>query len=387
MEFGILGPLEARSGGEPIDLGPYKQRALLALLLLHVDRVVPTDRILEELWGDDGAGKEKALWVHISRLRSALEPQRGARGQSSVLVTRDHGYSIRTDPATLDANRFETAVRDARARLTDDPDGAAQILRDALDLWRGTALQDFTYDEFARADIARLEELRLDAVETRVEADLRRGLASELVGELETLSQQHPLRERPVAQLMHALYRSGRQAEALRAFERYRRRLGEDLGLEPSPELRRLEEQVLLHDSRLAPVAARPAPVETAGNPFKGLHAFQESDADDFFGRDRLVADVLTRLGGGARLVALVGPSGSGKSSVVRAGRGARAAQGCAARIGALAGGVDGPRRPPVRRARGRPAALDDRRPEQPRHPARRPHPRPPARGTPNAAR
>ena len=320
MEFGILGPLEARSGDEPIDLGPYKQRALLALLLLHVDRVVPTDRILEELWGDDGAGKEKALWVHISRLRSALEPQRGTRGQSSVLVTRDHGYSIRSDPATLDANRFETAVRDARARLTDDPNGAAQILRDALDLWRGSALQDFTYDEFARADIARLEELRLDAIETRVEADLRRGLASELVGELETLSQQHPLRERPVSQLMHALYRSGRQAEALRAFERYRRRLGEDLGLEPSPELRRLEEQILLHDSRLAPLAAEPAAVETAGNPFKGLHAFQESDAGDFFGRDRLVADLLTRLGGGSRLVALVGPSGSGKSSVVRAG-------------------------------------------------------------------
>src|SRR5262245_19352384 len=110
MEFGILGPLEVRSAGEPVDLGPPKQRALLALLLLHVGRVVPTDRILQELWGDDAPGKEKALWVHISRLRSALEPRRAERGQSTVLVTRDHGYTIRTDPVTVDAHRFEAAV-------------------------------------------------------------------------------------------------------------------------------------------------------------------------------------------------------------------------------------------------------------------------------------
>jgi basic membrane lipoprotein Med (substrate-binding protein (PBP1-ABC) superfamily)/DNA-binding SARP family transcriptional activator len=320
MEFGILGPLEARSDGASVDLGPHKQRALLALLLLHVDRVVPTDRILEELWGDDAAGKEKALWVHISRLRSALEPQRAERGQSSVLVTRDHGYTIRTDPATVDARRFEAAVGEARTCVSHDPDAAAEILRDALGLWRGSALQDFAYEEFAQAEITRLEELRLEAIETRIEADLRRGLASELIGELESLVQQHPLRERPVAQLMRALYRAGRQAEALRAFQRYRSRVGDELGLEPSPQLRRLEEQILLHDSRLAPLTGRVEAVEPATNPFKGLLAFQECDAEDFFGRDRLVAEIVARLGGGSRLVALVGPSGSGKSSVVRAG-------------------------------------------------------------------
>ena len=177
MEFRILGPLEVRAGGEPVDLGPHKQRALLALLLLHVDRVVPTDRILDELWGDDAAGKEKALWVHISRLRSALEPHRTERGESSVLLTRDHGYSIRADPESVDARRFEAAVDEARARLADDPAAAAEILRGALDLWRGPALQDFAYDDFARAEIARLEELRLHALETRIDADLRRGLA------------------------------------------------------------------------------------------------------------------------------------------------------------------------------------------------------------------
>jgi basic membrane lipoprotein Med (substrate-binding protein (PBP1-ABC) superfamily)/DNA-binding SARP family transcriptional activator len=319
MEFRILGPLEALSDGEAVDLGPRKQRAVLALLLLHVGRVVSTDQILEELWGDDAAGREKALWVHISRLRSALEPGRTERGQSRVLITRDHGYMLRSDPASVDAHRFETAVREAAALLKQDPEQAAEMLRGALGLWRGSALQDFAYDEFARAESARLEELRLTAVELRVEADLRRGLASELIGELETLVRQQPLRERPVAQLMHAFYRAGRQVEALRAFQRFRRGIGEELGIEPSPELRRLEEQILLHDERLVPAAGR-AEVKATTNPFKGLRPFQESDAEDFFGRDRLVGEVVARLGGGCRLVALVGPSGSGKSSVARAG-------------------------------------------------------------------
>ena len=306
----------------PVDLGPPKQRALLALLLLQVGRVVSTDRILDELWGDDAAGKEKALWVHISRLRSALEPQRIERGSSSVLLTRDHGYLIDADPMSVDARRFQSAVDAARVQLADDPGAAAAILRDALALWRGSALQDFAYDEFARAEISRLEELRLDAMETRIEADLSCGLASELVGELEMIVQAHPLRERPVAQLMRALYRAGRQAEALRAFQRFRRGIGEELGIEPSPELSRIEEQILLHDARLvAPSSIRAGPAAAVQvNPFKGLHAFGEADAGDFFGRERLVAEVITRIDGGARLVALVGPSGSGKSSVVRAG-------------------------------------------------------------------
>lgn len=322
MEFRILGPLEARAGDQPVDLGPHKQRALLALLLIHVDRVVPTDRILDALWGADAAGKENALWVHISRLRSALEPHRAERGESSVLITRDHGYLIRSDPRSVDARRFEAAVAEARARLADEPGTASEILRAALDLWRGSALQDFAFDDFANAEIARLEELRLQAVETRIEADLRRGLAGELVVELETLVYQHPLREGPVVQLMHALYRAGRQAEALRAFQRFRRGLGEVLGIEPSPELCRLEEQILLHDPRIIPpsVARSAKPARSTVNPFKGLHAFREADAEDFFGRDRLVAEVVGRVGSGAQLVALVGPSGSGKSSVVRAG-------------------------------------------------------------------
>ena len=209
MEFRILGPLEVRSDGQSVELGPPKQRALLALLLLHIDRVVSTERILEELWGDDAAGKERALWVHISRLRSALEPGRGERGQGSVLVTRDHGYTIRADPSALDARRFEVALGEARTVLSADPAAASRILHDALGLWRGSALQDFAYEEFARTAITRLDELRLEAIETRVEADLRRGLGPELIGELTTHVDEHPLREHPIDQLMRALYRRG----------------------------------------------------------------------------------------------------------------------------------------------------------------------------------
>ena len=238
------------------------------------------------------------------------------------MLTRGHGYLIDADPESVDAWRFQAAVDEARTRLRDDPAAAAEILRGGLALWRGPALQDFVYDEFARAEISRLDELRLDAEETRIDAELRCGLANEIVGELEMLVRSHPLRERPVAQLMHALYRAGRQAEALRTFQRFRHGIADELGIEPSPELVRLEEQILLHDDRLQPPSTvRASPAATAeANPFKGLHAFEEADADDFFGRDRLIADVLGRVGNGARLVTLVGPSGWGKSSVVRAG-------------------------------------------------------------------
>ena len=373
MEFRILGPLEARSGGEPIDLGPHKQRALLALLLLHVDRVVPTDRILEELWGDDAAGKEKALWVHISRLRSALEPERGERGQSSVLVTRDHGYSIRSRSghrSTPTASRRRSQRRRATPQATTPtarPRSCAP--RSACGAGRRCRTSPTTSSPGRRSPGSR------SCASTRSRRASRpicgAGWRPSWSGSWRRSSQQHPLRERPVAQLMHALYRAGRQAEALRAFQRFRRRLGEELGLEPSPELRRLEEQILLHDPRL--VAERPhraAVGDGSANPFKGLHAFQEADADDFFGRDRLVADVVTpaRRRRPARRPGR--PERVGQVERRARRRGARAAQGRRAGIGALAGRVDGPGRPPVRRARGGAAALDDRRPEQPRRPS-----------------
>ena len=319
MEFRILGPLEVVEDGEPLDVGPRKQRMLLALLAVNANRVVTTDRILEELWGEEAEGKENALWVYISRLRAAL-------GGSDVLVTGDHGYSLVVDEDSIDGRIFEKSVAEGRLLIKDDPTAASELLSEGLDLWRGPVLQGFGYAEFVQAESTRLEELRVSALEDRVDADLRQGLAGELIGELEAVYRAHPLRERVISQLMLALYRAGRQGEALRAFERFRLHLGEELGVEPSPELRRLEEQILLHDSRIQ--ARRPAVGTTAAssvvvgaaNPFKGLRVFHEDDSGDFFGRDRLVAEVVRRLDAGTALVSLVGPSGSGKSSVVRAG-------------------------------------------------------------------
>ena len=204
MEFRILGPLEALSDGLPVDLGPHKQRSLLALLLLSANRVVSTDRILEELWGDDAAGKEKALWVHVSRLRSALEPARPNGVRAACCSRGTTGTCCRSHRTHSTLTDFEAAVAEGRSLLKDEPAAASVVLADALAMWQGPALEEFTYEDFARAEISRLEELRLEAAEHRIDADLRRGLTGELVGELERLVGDHPFRERPVGQLMLA---------------------------------------------------------------------------------------------------------------------------------------------------------------------------------------
>jgi basic membrane lipoprotein Med (substrate-binding protein (PBP1-ABC) superfamily)/DNA-binding SARP family transcriptional activator len=322
MEYHVLGPLEVLEGSSPVDIGSRQQRALLALLLVNVNRVVSTDRILEEFWPDDPEGKEKTLWVFISRLRSSLEPGREARSRNAVLITRDHGYSLRIDPDDIDSHRFERTVEQGRALVRDHPAAASEHLREALDLWHGSAFEDFAYDEFAQMEIARLEELRLVATEDRIDADLRSGLHRDVIGELVGLVREYPLRERPVSLLMTALYRSGRQADALRAFQMHARTIGEELGIEASPELCRLEEQVLLHDPRLVPARTTAERVVGEGmeNPFKGLRAFSEADVGRFFGRDRIVTELVRRLADDRRLLGLIGASGSGKSSILRAG-------------------------------------------------------------------
>ena len=197
MEFHILGPFEVLREGELLDAGPYKQRSLLALLLLHANRVVTTDHILEELWGDEADGKENALWVYVSRLRAILEPERRKEKHPEVLVTRDHGYLLQVDQQSIDAYRFEQAVVKGRSLVKDDASAASGVLRGALELWRGSALQEFAYDRFAQAEITRLEELRLGAVEDAIEADLRSGVAGELIGELEPFHEKNPLPRAP----------------------------------------------------------------------------------------------------------------------------------------------------------------------------------------------
>jgi DNA-binding SARP family transcriptional activator len=256
MEFRILGPLEVWDGGSELSLGGRKPRALLAVLLLHPNEVVPADRLIDELWGDDSPERAAAaLRVNVSRLRKALP--------EDVLTTRSPGYVVRVETEQLDLHRFERLVDEGRSlRARGLAADASQRLRDALSLWRGPALADFAYEDFAQAAIARLGEIRLAAVELRVDADLALGRHHELVAELEALAAEHPLRERLRRQLMTALYRSGRQAEALDAYQDARRALVDELGIEPSPALHELERAILRQDASLdveatAPAAAR----------------------------------------------------------------------------------------------------------------------------------
>ena len=244
MEFRILGPLEVWAEGVEVSLGGPKQRALIALLLLHPNEVVPTDRLIEELWGEDSPERAAAaLRVNVSRLRKAL-PQ-------DVLTTRSPGYVMRVEPDELDLHRFERLVDEGRSLLARGlAADASERLREALSLWRGPALADFAYESFAQAAIARLEEIRLAAVELRIDADLVLGRHDELVGELEALVAEHPLRERLQMYLMTALYRSGRQAEALDAYKDARRALVDELGIDPSPALQELERAILRQDPR-----------------------------------------------------------------------------------------------------------------------------------------
>ena len=252
MEYRVLGKLEVLRDGHPVDLGAFRQRALLALLLTAPNSVFSTDRILDELWGAAGGiDKQNALWVYVSGLRKALEPDREKRTDGSILLTRAPGYLIEADAEQIDSLRFERMVAEGRALADVDPAAASLVLGESLALWRGRAFEDFTYESFAEAEIARLEELRLEAVELRLDADLQRGLSRELISELESLVRQHPLKERLTGQLMLALYRSSRQADALRAFQVLKSRLGEELGIEPSPWLRKLEEQIVTGDEAL----------------------------------------------------------------------------------------------------------------------------------------
>ena len=248
MDFRILGPLEVLDEERVLDVGGGKQRAVLALLLLHPNEVVSSDRLVEELWPIDAPpSAAKIVQAHISRLRKALD---GAG--EAVLLTRGRGYMLRVAPGELDRERFEALLEQGRAALAaDQAERAERALREALALWRGPPLADFAYDSFAQEEIGRLEELQLAAVERRIEADLVLGRPDAVIPELEQLVQRHPLRERPREQLMLALYRAGRQAEALEAYRDARRTLAEELGLEPGPALQQLERSILAHDPAL----------------------------------------------------------------------------------------------------------------------------------------
>ena len=251
MDFRILGPLEVADGDSLVALPGAKQRALLAILLLRVNEVVSADRLIDDLWGEQSPDSGRtALQVRISQLRKALGPA------GEVLITRPPGYILKLDPQQFDLHRFERLVEEADAAAAAV---AAAKLREALALWRGPPLADLSYESFAQAAIARLEELRLGVLEKRIEADLALGRHADLVAELEAFATEHPLREHVRAQLMLALYRCGRQADALAVYQAARRTLIEELGIEPSPPLRELQQAILRQDPSLE-LARAPLP-------------------------------------------------------------------------------------------------------------------------------
>src|SRR5215469_785192 len=266
LEFGILGPLEVQVSGRAVPLGGPRQRAVLALLLLEANRVVSMDRLAEDVWG----GHPPEGWVttvqtYVFHLRRALEPgwARGAAG--GVLVTSGRGYLLRVSREQLDAALFQDGFTAGRAALEAGRYAeAAETLRTALDRWRSPVLADLADYAFTRPEAARLEELRLAAVEARIDADLALGRHDELTAELEQLVAEHPLRERLHGQLMLALYRCGRQADALAAYRRVRDLLADELGIDPGEPLQRLHAFVLAHDPALdwRPESQTPLPAE-----------------------------------------------------------------------------------------------------------------------------
>ena len=300
MDFRILGPLEAVDDGRVLALDAAKPRALLAILLLHANERVASDRLIEDLWaGRPPATAAKVLQTYVSQLRKTLG--------NDVIVTRLGGYELRVEPGRLDLHRFEHLVTEAR-RV--EPPAAAQHLREALALWRGPPLVELSNEPWAQGEIGRLAELHLSALQDRVDADLALGRDGELVGELECLVAEHPLSERLRGQLMLALYRSGRQAEALAAYRAGRELLVETLGIEPGLALRRLERAILVQDPALDV-----SPVEPIGAGSGQSTQSVRGRSTSFIGRKRELRELRALLTqSDVRLLTLTGAGGTGKT-------------------------------------------------------------------------
>jgi WD40 repeat protein/DNA-binding SARP family transcriptional activator len=320
MRFLVLGPLEVvGEDGAPLLISGAKERLILAYLIARAGLVVSVDDLIDELWGErPPRTAEKTLGSYISRLRRAIEPG-PAGAQRDLIVTRGDGYELQVADDDVDAIRFEALAEEGRRLLAaGDMNGAASTLDEALRVWRGDAYQGLRYTGFGASEADRLDELRRSALEDRVDARLAFAASGTLVAELEGLVREAPLRERRWGQLMVALYRVGRQAEALDTYRRAREVLVNELGIEPGPDLQRIQAAILRQDPAIGRGTAIPA-ARADVCPYKGLARFERVDADFFFGRENAVTEGIARLVGGDFL-GLVGASGSGKSSLLRAG-------------------------------------------------------------------
>jgi DNA-binding SARP family transcriptional activator len=353
MEFRILGPLEVAEGGVPVALGAPKQRALLAVLLLHANEVVSAERLVDELWGEAPPARAAKLVQHyVSGLRKVLP--------AGVLLTRAPGYLLRVEPGQLDLFEFERLLEGAkRGAAEGEVAPAADLYRHALSLWRGPALEDAALEGHAAREAARLDDLRLAVVAERIELELQLGRHAELVGELELLAERHPYQERFRAQLMLALYRAGRQAEALEAYQATRRTLLDELGLEPSHELQRLERAILEQDPslELPTEPRRPAdvaePVEPRRKTVTVLAAVLTTPQSDPEAFGRALAEEYAKLaaaavyhGGraerlaGGELIAVFGVPEAHEDDALRALRAAESVRGPEVRLGVASGEV-----------------------------------------------
>lgn len=319
MHFRILGPLDVIANGQPLALGRRKQRAVLAILLLDANRVVGLDRLVDELWGDEPPAQAiGSLQAYVSHLRRLLEPDRSSRTPPRVLISQSPGYRLVVAADDLDASRFEARVTQGRRMLeAGEHRGAAVALNEGLGLWRGPVLADFQNAAFTSAERARLDELRVVAQEDRATVELALGRHAAMVAELEQLVAMHPFREGLRGLLMLALYRSGRQAEALQAYRDASRALRDELGVDPSPQLRELEGHILQQSPQLdwtparAPIRLQPSapqdrPAETSGSPTVLIGREQQLDA--------LEASLTDAAGGNGRVVLLAGEPGIGKT-------------------------------------------------------------------------
>jgi DNA-binding SARP family transcriptional activator len=300
LELRLLGGFEVVAGGRSLPLGGARQRAVLARLAISANELVSTDQLVDEVWqGAPPRGAITTLQVYVSHLRKALA------GTTATIETRRPGYVLVVAPEAIDARRFENLVAQANSVFDRDPIRASTLLREALDLWRGPALADFAFESFASVEATRLDELRVRAIERRIEADLELGRPGDVVAELETLVADHPLREAFWRQLMLALYRTGRQADALRAYRRAADHLRDELGLVPSVPLQQLEQAILLQDEALDP-HRDPVPEGPVSAPLS-------VPLTSFVGRGREVGQVVDLLTH-ARMVTLTGAGGSGKT-------------------------------------------------------------------------